>query len=86
MAKVRSDAHWRDSARSIRFFFWDGKAVFPMVFFLMYMRVWTLIFALSTMMFFSVLIRYGFTPVVFLRWVRSVFAGRRKMAVPWWLN
>lgn len=82
--KVKADAHWRDSARSIRFFIWDGKAVFPMVVFLMYMRIWTLIVALVTMMFFTILNRYGFSPIVFLRWLRNFVAGSRKISRPWW--
>ncbi|MCH9744108.1 MAG: IcmT/TraK family protein [Gammaproteobacteria bacterium] len=84
--KVNSEAHWRDSARSIRFFIWDGKAAFPMVLFLMYMRIWTLVVAVGTMMFFTILNRYGFSPIVFLRWLRSILAGRRKMAIPWWMQ
>lgn len=86
MAKIESNAHWRDSARSIRFFIWDGKAAFPMLIFILYMRLWTLIVAVATMMFFSILNRYGFTPMVFLRWLRSFIAGRRKMAIPPWME
>jgi intracellular multiplication protein IcmT len=84
--KINVDAHWRDSARSIRFFIWDGQAAFPMVIFLMYMRIWTLVVALVTMIFFSVLNRYGFSPMVFLRWLRSSIAGKRKVAIPWWMQ
>lgn len=80
------NAHWRDSARSIRFFIWDGKAVFPLVLVLMYPRWWTLIVALITTMFFSLLIRYGFKVEVFLRWLRSLAAGPRKYSSPWWLE
>ena len=84
--KTNIEAHWRDSARSIRFFIWDGKAAFPMVFFLVYMHIWTLIVAVASMMFFTLLNRYGFSPIVFFRWLRSTLAGRRKMAIPWWLE
>ena len=84
--RVNPDAHWRDSARSIRFFIWDGKAAFPMVLFLMHMRIWTFVVALATMMFFTVLNRYGFSPVVFFRWLRNLLAGRRKLAIPWWMR
>ena len=84
--KTNAQAHWRDSARSIKFFIWDGKAAFPMVFFLMYMHIWTLIVAVTSMMFFTLLNRYGFSPIVFFRLLRSSFAGRRKLAVPWWME
>lgn len=84
--KSDAQAHWRDSARSIKFFIWDGKAAFPMVLFLVYMHVWTLIVAVASMMFFTLLNRYGFSPIVFLRWLRSTLAGHRKMAVPWWME
>jgi intracellular multiplication protein IcmT len=80
------NAHWRDSARSIRFFIWDGKAVFPLVLVLMYPRLWTLITALVTTMFFSLLIRYGLKVDVFFRWLRSAAAGPRKYSSPWWLE
>lgn len=84
--RVNAQAHWRDSARSIRFFIWDGQAAFPMVLFLVHMRIWTLVVAVLTMMFFTVLNRYGFTPIVFLRWLRSLAAGKRKISRPWWTN
>ena len=83
-APINMNAHWRDSARSVRFFIWDGKAAFPMVIFLMHVRLWTLGVALLTMLFFTVLNRYGFSPMVFFRYIRSFFAGPRKVAVPWW--
>jgi intracellular multiplication protein IcmT len=87
MAKAPSpNAHWRDSARSIRFFIWDGDAAFPMVLFLMHIRLWTFILAVSVMMFFTFLNRYGFSLIVFLRWLRSFIAGSRKIAIPWWMR
>ncbi len=82
--RAKADAHWRDSARSIRFFIWDGKAAFPFVFTLMYMRIWTLVLAFLTMMFFTILNRYGFSISVFGRWLRNFVAGKRKTAIPWW--
>ena len=81
-----SSAHWRDSARSIRFFIWDGKLLFPMVFLLAYPRLVTLAIALVAITFFMVLNRYGFSPQVFLRWLRNKLAGSHKLAVPWWME
>lgn len=83
---INPDSHWRDSARPIKFFIWDGKAVFPMVLFLLYIRWWTFFLALFAMLFFSILNRFGFTPIVFFRRLRGWLTGPRKMAVPWWME
>lgn len=81
-----SNAHWRDSAREAKFFIFDAKAAFPLLFFLVHIRLWTFIVAIVTMLFFTLLNRYGFSVDVFLRWLRSFLAGRRKIAIPWWMN
>jgi intracellular multiplication protein IcmT len=79
------DAHWRDSARSVRFFFFDAKAVFPFVLFLLHIRWWTFILALVTAITFTILNHFGFSVPVFLRFMRSFMAGKRKVAKPWWI-
>lgn len=81
-----ADTHWRDSARSIKFFIWDGRAAFPVVIFFLHMTLWTLGLTVFLITFFSILNRYGFTPIIFLRWFRSFLAGPRKMAVPFWME
>ena len=70
-----TDAHWRDSARPVKFFIWDGRAAFPVVIFLMHMTLWTLGVTILLIIFFSILNRYGFTPIVFFRWLRNLIAG-----------
>ena len=82
---INPDAHWRDSARPIKFFIWDGRAAFPVLIFILHVALWTFITALTLIVFFSVLNRYGFTPMVFFRWFRSIIAGGRKMSIPWWM-
>jgi intracellular multiplication protein IcmT len=77
-------ASWRDSARTPRFFFIDGRAAFPLLFFLLHIREWTFIGAILVMLFFTGLERYGFTPPIFFRWLRGVVAGPHKAAKPWW--
>jgi intracellular multiplication protein IcmT len=77
-------AHWRDSARSVKFFFVDFRACFPLLFLLFHIRLWTFILAVAATAFFAALERYGFTVNVFLRWLRSFTAGPRKIAQPWW--
>jgi intracellular multiplication protein IcmT len=77
-------AHWRDSARNVRFFIMDFRATFPLLIFLFHVRLWTFILAVITTLFFAALERYGFTLEVFMRWLRAYIAGPRKIAQPWW--
>lgn len=77
-------AHWRDSARNVRFWFVDFRACFPLLFMLFHIRLWTFILAVIATLFFTLLERYGFSLAVFSRWVRSYLAGPRKIAQPWW--
>lgn len=79
-----STAHWRDSARTTRFFMVDARAAFPIFLFLMHIRVWTGILVLVSAVFFGVIEHYGFTVPVFLRWLRGFFAGPIKSSQPWW--
>ena len=81
MARVPIEAHWRDSARIPRFFLIDARAAFPLLLFLLHIRVWSFLLALVAM---ALLERYGFSVTVFLRWLRTVLAGPRKIAIPWW--
>ena len=77
-------AHWRDSARSVRLFFLDFRACFPLLILLFHIRLWTFILAVIATVFFTALERYGFSLIVFLRWLRAFVAGNRKIAQPWW--
>lgn len=80
------DASWRDSARSAKLWIFDASATFPLLIFAFNITMNTLIFAISGMLFFTALSKYGFTIPTFLRWVRSTLAGPRKIAVPWWFK
>jgi intracellular multiplication protein IcmT len=79
-----ANTHWRDSARAARFFFVDARAAFPLLLFLLHMRLWSFILAIVTMLFFAILERYNFTVIVFGRWLRSFMAGPHKSSDPWW--
>lgn len=81
-----ANAHWRDTARSIKFFMLDGKTVFPLVSLMIYPRMWTLIVALIATVFFSLLNRYGLTVSIFIRVLRNAASGRRKISNPWWMQ
>ncbi len=84
MAGFSPLSHWRDSARSARFFMVDARAGFPIFFFLMHIRIWTGVIVIMSLVFFAIIEHYGFTVPVFLRWLRSFFAGGHKMSRPWW--
>ncbi len=85
MADFSPTAHWRDSARSARFFMVDAKAAFPIFFFLMHIRIWTAMLVLTSALFFGIVEHFGFTLPVFFRWLRNLFAGPIKSSRPWWI-
>lgn len=84
MADIRT-AHWRDSARRAKFFIIDANATFPLLVFLLHIRLWTFLLAVFTCLFFAALERFGFTLPVFKRWLRCLFAGNDRFARPWWI-
>lgn len=84
MAQIPVEAHWRDSARTPRFFVMDAYAAFPLLIWLLHFRLWTFIMAVSFTSFFAALEYYGFTLRVFGRVVREFLAGPRKLSTPWW--
>jgi intracellular multiplication protein IcmT len=77
-------AHWRDSARNVRFWLVDYRACFPLLILLFHVKLWTFLAAIITTLFFAALEHYGFSLIVFGRWLRSFIAGPRKIAQPWW--
>lgn len=77
-------AHWRDSARMAKFFFVDARAAIPLLFFLLHIRLWTFLLALSITLFFATLQRFGFTLPVFMRWIRVFLGGNFRYSRPWW--
>lgn len=84
MAARNIESHWRDTARTPRFFIIDARSAFPLLFFLVHIRWWTFIVALIFTAFFALLEHYGFTAVVFLRLLRTYLSGRMKYVRPWW--
>lgn len=84
MAGFSETSHWRDSARSARFFMVDARAAFPLFLFLMHIRIWTGILVIVSAVFFGILEHYGFTVPVFMRWIRGFVAGNIKSSKPWW--
>ncbi len=84
MAIKRIDSHWRDSGRSARFFIVDARAAFPLLGFLLHIKMWTFIIALIFTIGFGTLEHFGFTVTKFARLLRSMAAGSRRMSRPWW--
>lgn len=81
-----SGVHWRDSAREAKFFIIDAKASFPVILFLVHIRIWTLVIALLFMTFFTVLNHFGYSVHVFFRIFKGMISGSRKITIPWWTN
>ena len=77
-------AHWRDSARSARFFLVDARAAFPVFLFLIHIRMWTAMVVIVSAIFFGIIEHFGFTVPVFFRWLRTCLAGDVKLSKPWW--
>lgn len=82
--KIPENAHWRDSARKIRFFGMDVRIAFLLFFFLIHIRFWTFFVVLFGICFLTLVDYYGFSLVVFGRCIRGILAGPRKVSVPWW--
>jgi len=84
MVAPRIVAHWRDSARTPRFFVIDGRAAFPMLFFLIHLHWWTFYVTVTATAFFGLVEHYGYTLTVFFRMLRTFLAGSVKQTKPWW--
>jgi len=84
MAARRISAHWRDSGRIPRFFIVDARSFYPLILFLMHVRLWTFMVALIVALFFGLIEHYGYSMTVFLRMLRTFFAGKVKVVRPWW--
>ena len=81
---ILESTHWRDAARTPRFYFMDAFSALPLLLFFLHMRLWTFILAIVFIAFFIVLERFKFTLPVFFRFIRSFLAGPLRTAKPWW--
>lgn len=81
---ILDNTHWRDVARTPRFYFMDAWSALPILLFLMHMRLWTFILSIVCMIFFIILEKFKFTVPVFFRWLRATIAGPIRSAKPWW--
>lgn len=81
---IPASAHWRDSARQPRLAMIDYRATFAFLMWLFFPRWWTFWLAIFAIVFFTVLEYFGFSVIVFFRWLRCFIAGPHKEAIPWW--
>lgn len=84
MAIKRISSHWRDTGRVPRFFFIDARSTFPLLIFLVHIRMWTFFVAILTTVIFGAIEHFGFTTQKFTRAMRSYIAGKVKLSKPWW--
>lgn len=85
MASQDTNAHWRDSARRPKFYFMDANAAFPLLLFLLHIKLWTFVLTIGTVIFFVILGRFGLSIPIFKRLVISTIAGPLRIARPWWI-
>ncbi len=81
---ILETTHWRDAARMPRFYFMDAFAAFPLLLFLLHIKLSTFLIAIGFTLFFTILERFKFTVPVFFRWIRATLAGPLRTAKPWW--
>jgi intracellular multiplication protein IcmT len=75
---------WRNTPKNARFFIFDARAgVFFLLMFFFWSRI-TFYICVSAFCVFGVMERFGFTPEVFVRWLRSRLAGPIRQSTPWW--
>lgn len=76
-------AHWRDSARTAKFFVFDAYSAMPIPLFLLHIRWWTFALTLSICIFFAILNKFGFSLPVFWRWTKAFLGGNNRSTRPW---
>jgi intracellular multiplication protein IcmT len=74
------DIHWRNTQKPVRFFILDARAFLAVLLFLVHMRLWTFILAITVMIIFLILERRGLTFAASLRAMRSWLIGERRPA------
>lgn len=78
--------NWQDTGRETKFWIMNSSTSFPLLLFLVNISWTTFFIVIATMIVFFILDYYGFKPMVFLRYVRTVLAGPYKSCRPWWMK
>ncbi|MFM8454561.1 MAG: IcmT/TraK family protein [Gammaproteobacteria bacterium] len=85
MATQVDTYHWRDSARTAKFFLGiDARASFGLLAVIVYWSTTTLYIGLTCMLFFGILGWFKISIPVFFRLVRVFLAGKYRPSKPWW--
>ena len=82
---VDPNASWRDTAREAKLGPFNAIAFVPLLLFLFnigWQTFFVLVLTLGTL---QTLEYFGFGPATFARYVRSLIAGKRRSASPWWM-
>ena len=79
MAKADLYSHWRDSARTPRFFIIDARAGFAVLIFMLHPRWSTLIFVVIVIAILGVLHRFGVSLTAAVRIMRGWLTGPNKI-------
>lgn len=83
--RYQAGSSWRDTARPVMLGPINSIAFLPLLLFIFNIQFWTFGLMVLVVIVLQVLDFYGFTPVVFARFLRSTIAGRRRQATPWWM-
>ncbi|MHA6345910.1 IcmT/TraK family protein [Roseivivax sp. CAU 1761] len=75
-------AHWRNTFKAPRFFFFDARLAVFLVGFLLHIRLWTLLLLIAVFAAFYWVERYGYDFASALRAIRLYFAGPVRNPVP----
>lgn len=81
MARINE---WRNSALPVKLFIVDALAAIPLLLAIVHLRVWTMALAFVWLLLFGILSRLGYRPLVALRILRTMIAGRVSSGRPWW--
>ncbi len=74
------DDHWRNSQRVPRFFIFDARIFFVLLFFMVHIAYWTLALAVISIIIFVILERVGLTFEASLRAMRAWILGQDRPA------
>lgn len=72
--------YWRETHKQPRFLIFDGRIVVVLLTVILYVRIWTILLALSVMIVLFIFDRKGVPADSILRFMRSWVVGRRRSA------
>ncbi len=82
---VDPNASWRDTAREAKLGPFNVIAFVPLMLFLFNIGWQTFGLLVLTLIVLQTMEYFGFGPATFVRYLRSLVAGKRRSASPWWM-